>query len=303
MLTTNDQPAAPAADHHPGGHPAEHALEHAFAEELCRARREHPIVLPARKQVAACADELLGILFPHLSENPPDSAEEIQARLALLRQELRRILKPLEPAMAQPAEATVDAFSRAVPGIYRKLLLDAQAISTGDPAAEGTDEVIAAYPGFLAIAFYRIAHEFWQLGVPVFPRIMSEIAHTRTGVDIHPGASIGSPFFIDHGTGIVVGETALIGNNVKLYQGVTLGALSVDKRWAGTKRHPTIEDNVVIYSNATILGGETVIGHDSIVGGNVWLTRSVPPYSVVYHHSEVRIRSQRESNELPDFVI
>ena len=306
MLSTTTEPGTPGpGTTAPGDHDTDedHVLEHAFAEELCRARREHRIVLPARKLVAAYTDELLGILFPHLSEKPPDSAEEIQARLTLLREDLRRILKPLEPAMTRSVDETVDTFARAVPGIYRKVVLDAEAISLGDPAAESTDEVVAAYPGFLAIAIYRIAHEFSHLGVPVFPRIMSEIAHTRTGVDIHPGASIGSPFFIDHATGIVVGETAIIGNNVKLYQGVTLGALSVDKRWAGTKRHPTIEDNVVIYSNATVLGGETVVGHDSIVGGNVWLTRSVPPDSVVYHSSEVRVRNTREGDDLPDFVI
>lgn len=280
----------------------EHTLEHDLADTLCRTRRGHRIVLPARRQVAAYADQLLGILFPHLAEAPTGSPEEIQARLALLRQDLRRILEPLAPMMARAVEETVGAFTRELPGIHAKLLLDAEAISAGDPAAESTDEVIAAYPGFLAIAFHRIAHEFWRLGVPVFPRIMSEIAHTRTGVDIHPGASIGSHFFIDHATGIVVGETAVIGDNVKMYQGVTLGALSVDKRRAGTKRHPTIEDNVVLYSNATVLGGDTVIGHDSIVGGNVWLTRSIPPFSVVYHQSEVRFRNQRESGD-PDFVI
>lgn len=281
----------------------DHALEHAFAEELCRERRSHALALPVKAKVAAFADDLLRVLFPHFAESWDDSAEEVQGRLTLLRQDLRRILAPLQPGMPRSVDETAVLFSQTIPSIYRKLRLDAEAISEGDPAAESVDEVISAYPGFLAIAIYRIAHEFSLLGVPIFPRIMSEIAHARTGVDIHPGAQIGSPFFIDHGTGIVVGETSIIGDNVKLYQGVTLGALSVDKRWSGTKRHPTIEDGVVIYSNATVLGGSTVIGHDSVVGGNVWLTESVPPNSVVYHSSEIRVRNSKDRLEVFDFVI
>ena len=182
------------------------------------------------------------------------------------------------------------------------LWLDAEAILKGDPAAESVDEVVSAYPGFAAIAIYRIAHEFYELSVPIFPRILSEVAHQRTGIDIHPGATIGQSFFIDHGTGIVVGETTVIGEHVKLYQGVTLGALSVDKSLSSSKRHPTIEDNVVIYSNATILGGGTIIGHDSVIGGNVWLTQSVPPFSVVFNKSEVKVRN-REKTDVIDFVI
>jgi len=161
---------------------------------------------------------------------------------------------------------------------------------------------ISAYPGFLAIAFHRVAHEFYRLGVPIFPRILAEVAHQRTGVDIHPGATIGEAFCIDHGTGIVIGETTVIGDRVKIYQGVTLGALSVDKALSTSKRHPTIEDDVVIYSNATILGGATVVGHHSVIGGNVWLTSSVPPHSVVYHSSEVRVRNGAAAGA-PDFVI
>ena len=181
--------------------------------------------------------------------------------------------------------------------------MDAEAIYQGDPAAESVDEVISAYPGFYAIAIFRIAHEFYKLNVPIFPRILTENAHQRTGIDIHPGATVGERFFIDHGSGIVIGETTVIGDDVKIYQGVTLGALSVDKTLASSKRHPTIEHNVVLYSNATILGGSTVIGHDSVIGGNVWLTESVPPYSVVYHKSEVRVRSSREEQVALDFVI
>lgn len=159
----------------------------------------------------------------------------------------------------------------------------------GDPAATTSYEVIRTYPGFYALAFYRLAYGLHQEKVPLIPRILTEYAHSKTGIDIHPGASIGRYFFMDHGTGIVIGETTVIGERVKLYQGVTLGALSVDKSMASTKRHPTIEDGVVIYSGATILGGETVVGKDSIIGGNVWLTRSVPANTKIYHQENVKV--------------
>jgi serine O-acetyltransferase len=231
------------------------------------------------------------------------SPDEIAGQFTLLRRNLQTILQPLRTQMHCTVEEVAERFFHAVPSIYGKMWEDAETILRGDPAAESIDEVISAYPGFFAIAVYRIAHEFYAMEVPIFPRILTESAHHRTGVDIHPGAKIGKRFFIDHGTGIVVGETTVIGDNVKIYQGVTLGALSVDKTLASSKRHPTIEDNVVIYSNATILGGETVIGHDSVIGGNVWLTESVPPYSVVYHKSEVRVRNTREDLAAPDFSI
>ena len=191
----------------------------------------------------------------------------------------------------------------AIPGIYKSLLLDAEAILKFDPAAQSIEEVLVAYPGFYATAIYRISHQLHTQGIKTLPRILSEYAHSKTGIDIHPGAEIGESFFIDHGTGIVIGETSIIGNNVKVYQGVTLGALNVAKSAASTKRHPTIEDHVIIYSGATILGGDTIIGHDCIIGGNVWLTYSVPPFSVVYHKSEIQVR---DKNPLPDalnFVI
>jgi serine O-acetyltransferase len=163
---------------------------------------------------------------------------------------------------------------------------------SGDPAAGSLDEVVISYPGFFAICLYRFAHEFYQMGVPILPRVLTEYGHQITGVDIHPGATIGSHFCIDHGTGIVIGETTIIGENVKIYQGVTLGAMSISVDVKGKKRHPTIEDNVVIYSNATILGGETIIGRNSVIGGNVWLTESVPADSRVYHKSEIRLAKQ-----------
>ena len=171
---------------------------------------------------------------------------------------------------------------------------DIEAIVLGDPAAHDRFEVIRAYPGFFAISFYRIAHALLDLDTPLLPRIITEYAHSQTGIDIHPAAEIGEHFFIDHGTGIVIGETAVIGNHVKLYQGVTLGALSVDKNMAFVKRHPTVEDHVIIYSGATILGGDTVIGHHSTIGGNVWLTKSVPPYSTVYHRASVEVVKQEK---------
>ena len=180
-------------------------------------------------------------------------------------------------------------FLASFPEIRRATETDVQAAYEGDPAATSTMEVVMAYPGLYAITTHRIAHELYKLRVPIIPRVMSELAHSRTGIDIHPGATIGDGFFIDHGTGVVIGETTVIGRNVKLYQGVTLGALSFPKDpetgvlMKGHKRHPNIEDNVVIYAGATILGGDTTIGHDSEIGGNVWLIESVPPNSRVYN--------------------
>jgi len=173
------------------------------------------------------------------------------------------------------AEKAAFAMIEAIPDIRKMAKLDAIAAFNGDPAAKSNDEVIVSYPGLQAIIVYRIAHFLHECGVPVIPRIMSEHIHSRTGIDIHPGAKIGESFFIDHGTGVVIGETCIIGNNVKIYQGVTLGALSVKKSLQNKKRHPTIEDDVTIYANATILGGETVIGKGSVIGGNSWITESV----------------------------
>ncbi|MFH1475410.1 MAG: serine O-acetyltransferase [Chloroflexota bacterium] len=281
--------------------PSDHDREHAFAELLTAGRSEHGRIYPLKRDVAAFVDGVLGILFPQLSDDAAASVDELAARLVLVRRDLRRLVAPLT---GDPdAWHVVDAFSDGLPDIHARLVLDGEAISAGDPAAESVDEVIAAYPGFLAIAIHRIAHELHHLGVAILPRLLAEVAHTRTGIDIHPGASIGRSFCIDHGTGVVVGETAVIGDEVKLYQGVTLGALSVAKSAAGTKRHPTIGDRVVIYANATVLGGETVIGNDSVVGGNVFLTNSVPSDSIVYQASQVRVRRVRDGFEDADFVI
>ncbi|MCL2601370.1 MAG: serine O-acetyltransferase [Treponema sp.] len=175
----------------------------------------------------------------------------------------------------------VESFFSALPDLRRMLFFDLQASFRGDPAAKSMDEVILSYPGFQAIVVHRLANYFWKARIPLIPRMMSELIHGRTGIDIHPGAQIGESFFIDHGTGVVIGETSVIGKNVKIYQGVTLGALSVKKEETMLKRHPTVEDNVTIYAGATILGGRTVIGAGSIIGGNVWITQSVPPNSTI----------------------
>ncbi|MFT3680565.1 MAG: serine acetyltransferase [Ferruginibacter sp.] len=200
----------------------------------------------------------------------------------------------------EETQKVTDKFFIEVPQIYDALLKDAEAIIKFDPAAESIEEVLVAYPGFYATAVYRFSHQLWEQGVKLLPRVFAEYAHGKTGIDIHPGATIGESFFIDHGTGIVIGETTVIGNNVKIYQGVTLGALSVSKSEANNKRHPTIEDNVVIYSGATILGGNTVVGQDSVIGGNVWLTNSVLPRSIVYHKSESTVKDINQP--LPDVL-
>lgn len=274
-----------------------------FATKLFKSRELPQCALPDKREVTEFAEEFLKLLFPHFGNKIYYSSREIEAEFLLLRMRLIHILRPLKDTINLDLNEIADTFCNDSPEIYEKLIYDAEAIVHGDPAAENIDEVIVAYPGFLAIAIYRLANIFYNLKVPLFPRIISEYAHQQTGIDIHPGAKIGRAFFIDHGTGIVIGETSLIGDNVKLYQGVTLGALSVDKKLENTKRHPTIEDDTVIYSNATILGGETVIGHNSIIGGNVWLTESVPPYSIVYHKSQIKVRSTKEIEEPINFII
>lgn len=181
-------------------------------------------------------------------------------------------------------------YMQQLPEILRMLNMDAKSLDENDPAAQSVEEVYLCYPGFYATAVYRLSRPLFLKGFPLIPRLMTEYAHRITGVDIHPGASIGTSFFIDHATGIVIGETSVIKNNVRLYQGVTLGALYVSKSVKDTKRHPTVEDNVTVYANATILGGDTVIGANSIIGGNVWITTSVPPNSIAYHTPEIKIK-------------
>ncbi|MGE5409391.1 MAG: serine O-acetyltransferase EpsC [Clostridiales bacterium] len=275
-----------------------------FSARLFKLRQPPDCILPDKSEVQRFAEEFLQILFPHFGNKVFYSAKDIEVELLLLKKNLAHILRPMEQSMKMSIDEVSENFCQKSAIIYEKLLLDAEAITKGDPAAENIDEVILAYPGFYAIAIYRIAHEFYIMGVPLFPRILTEYAHQMTGIDIHPGAQIGRSFCIDHGSGTVIGESTIIGENVKIYQGVTLGALSVSKSLAKSKRHPTIQDDTVIYSGATILGGDTVIGNNSVIGGNVWLTESVPPYSIVYHKSEVKVRSARQAEEEPiDFSI
>jgi len=183
-----------------------------------------------------------------------------------------------------------NSFISKLPLILENLDLDAIELFNNDPASNSIEEVYLAYPGFYAIAIYRFSHELFLLNIPLIPRLMSEYAHSKTGTDIHPGATIGKSFFIDHATGTVIGETSIIKDHVKIYQGVTLGALQVSKELRNTKRHPTVENNVTIYANATILGGKTIIGENSIIGGNVWVTESIPKNSLVYHKPETRLK-------------
>jgi len=273
-----------------------------FADKLLEKRKEYKPRNPIKSASHSFLNELLELLFPHYSVKNYYNSEEIVSKVYLLRRNLQEILISLNNGMEFKAKDCSKTFIKNIPNVHSLLLRDAEAICKGDPAAKSVDEVILAYPGFSAIAIYRLAHELYKLNIPLLPRIFTEYAHQNTGIDIHPGARIGESFFIDHGTGIVIGETAHIGNNVKIYQGVTLGALSVDKDLAETKRHPTIEDDVIIYSNAVILGGKTTIGEGSVIGGNVWLTRSVPANSVVLHRSEINFKENFES-DVSNFII
>ena len=260
-------------------------MEEQFIKELYLAH-SNALQVPSPEEVSSMLNGLLKILFPELSDQQFANYRAFKNHFYAIRLELNTILTALHFDLKRTPEEVENAFIKRLPSVRAKIIKDAEAILEGDPAATSLTEVIRTYPGFLAVAIYRIAHEFCLLKVPLIPRILTEHAHRETGVDIHPGASIGEGFCIDHGTGIVIGETTKIGNYVKLYQGVTLGALSVEKQMAKTKRHPTIEDRVVIYAGATILGGQTIIGHDSVIGGNVWITKSIPAYSKIYYEAK-----------------
>ncbi len=251
-------------------------------DEIAAARQAYALPPRLHELVERFAHRTLELLFPHFAAEVGNGGGDgdVTDELVALRLLLADILHLPGTACGAPDEV-VERFTAELPAIRAALELDAQAICDGDPAARSVDEVILAYPGFLATALYRIAHALHLFGAPLVPRMLTEVAHRDTGIDIHPGATIGTSLAIDHGTGIVIGETAVLGDHVKLYQGVTLGALSVEKHMAAKKRHPTIGDRVVIYANATILGGETVIGPGSRIGGNVWLTTSVPANAVV----------------------
>lgn len=229
-------------------------------------------------------DELVLLLFPQRGCLGARSIEDIQDSIARLKKKFADYfdsVSVLTPNTEAKPSATAEVFFERLPKLAEMLDLDAQAALAGDPAAYSREEIIITYPGFYAVCIYRLAHTLHELGIPLLPRLMTEYAHEKTGIDINPGARIGESFFIDHGTGVVIGETAQIGKNVKIYQGVTLGALSVKKKLQSLKRHPTVEDDVVIYANATILGGETIIGKGSVIGGNTWIVESVKPGSVI----------------------
>ncbi|MBI9055044.1 MAG: serine acetyltransferase [Bacteroidales bacterium] len=258
---------------------------------------------PKKIMVYNFLNELTNFLFP-VCKDVGLSNEKIKIEWDHLNLLLKELLIPVKEYIKQDSEEVSRRYFDQIPSIFDQLLKDAKVINDFDPAAFSKEEVVIAYPGFQAILTYRLAHPLYVLGVPVLPRLMSEYTHSKTGIDIHPGAKIGKSFFIDHGTGIVIGETTEIGNNVKIYQGVTLGALNVKKEEAKIKRHPTIEDNVIIYSGTTVLGGKTIIGHDSIVGGNVWITKSIEPYSVVHNLSEIKVRNGNERFKEPiNFII
>ena len=277
------------------------------AEAMLRSVRAHPVLarlddayLPSRANVCRCTDRMLELCFPgyYGEQGVTDAAApyRIGEQVAEL---MRDLFEPVRYCLRyqagkpdceetgrrcdEEAGRIVGQFLRQMPAVREKLAGDVEAAFEGDPAATSTDETIFSYPGLLAIAVQRLAHVFYGLDVPLLPRVMTEYAHGRTGIDIHPGAVIGARFFIDHGTGVVVGETCVIGDGVKLYQGVTLGALApaYGQMLRGTKRHPTIGDKATIYAGATILGGDTIIGEGCTIGGNVFLTQSVPPRTVV----------------------
>jgi serine O-acetyltransferase len=277
-------------------------MQQEFIDRLFTAHQQSFATIP-KSAICKLTEGVLELLFPQLSEQKFKSREEVELFAKALRNDLMRILLDLEPRLPRPAKGVAADFMGQLQGIYETLLTDAGAIAEGDPAAFNLNEVIRTYPGFLAIAVYRLAHALYQLEVPLLPRVLSEYAHSKTGIDIHPGAVIGPYFCIDHGTGIVIGQTSVIGQRVKIYQGVTLGALSVEKYMARMKRHPTIEDNVVIYAGATILGGNTTIGNNSVIGGNVWLTQTVPPYSRVYHKAQIKVSNSSDPVDSIHFSI
>jgi serine O-acetyltransferase len=277
--------------------------------------------LPSFDAIVAIADDLKEIIYPGYRRREGLHAGNVLYHVGDLVDRLHdQLTTQIARAMrheagasdAAPCDVDYEALGQAktllflerIPELRATLALDAQAALDGDPAVSTLDEVIFSYPGLEAVTIYRLAHELRLLEIPFIPRMMTEWAHSKTGIDIHPGATIGRHFFIDHGTGVVIGETCEIGEHVKLYQGVTLGALSFQtdadgQLVRGTKRHPTIEDRVVIYANATILGGRTVVGHDSVIGSSVWLTRSVAPHTtVLLEKPNLRLRAEGAPAEL-----
>ncbi len=282
---------------------------------------QHP--LPHRETLVDILDDLFELMYPgfgrrqnlHLGNVTYHIGDLLDSLNERLMRQVARALRhdPLCPALEADVEEVArqrtHSFLGRLPELRKLLETDVQAAINSDPAATGTSEIVFCYPGLYAITTYRLAHELLLLGVPLIPRIMSEYAHRRTGIDIHPAAQIGPSFFIDHGTGLVVGATCVIGAHVTLYQGVTLGAYNFPRDESGrlirtTKRHPTLEDHVVVFANATVLGGDTIVGHHSIIGSNAWLTHSVAPYtSVVIGEPLLKIRTQGKTGDGPNWHI
>lgn len=262
-----------------------------FIEHLYQTHKAEWEATPSTRQAIDWLSDLFEFLFPN---NRLNKQSIYEGQLKKNQIDLENILLSyLDPSTINIDEV-VYKFYAGLENLYQDLRRDATKIYEDDPAASSIHEVIVSYPGFYAIAVYRISNKLSQLSVPILPRILSEHAHGKTGVDIHPNAKIGVPFFIDHGTGIVIGATSVIGKNVRIYQGVTLGASQVSKILSDVKRHPTVEDNVTIYARSTILGGRTVLGHDSIIGGSVFLTKSVEPYSNVFNTHQLRIEVKQD---------
>jgi serine O-acetyltransferase len=302
---------------------------------LCESYQKYPHVnlceenfLPTRMAVVQLWAEIEEIVFPGFQIETRLSSTTLQyttgMRIVSLRRQLLQSVHatlttealwqssetvlpsqiPLEQqtSLEKQSQDIVNTFLNYLPTLREWIHQDVEALYTGDPAVRSRQEIILAYPGLRAVLAYRVAHFFWQEKIHLLARMMSEHIHGVTGIDIHPGATIGRSFYIDHGTGIVIGETTHIGESVKIYQGVSLGALSVARHMQNAKRHPTIEDHVTLYAGATILGGDTVVGHHSVVGGNVWLTRSVPPYSVVENETRVKLASKNKSEAFDPLI-
>lgn len=275
-------------------------LNNHFLEKLFTNKHNRVTTLPRKESCRQFLDDLFSFLFE--CDISDESINKLQQLYIKVEQQFNQLIYNLVDDESEKKQHS-EKFFNAVPAVYDLLLKDAEAILANDPAAKSLEEVLIAYPGFFATVVYRFAHQLHLQGLHTLARFISEYAHSKTGIDIHPAAQIGDAFVIDHGTGVVIGETSVIGNHVTIYQGVTLGALNVSKDKASTKRHPTIEDHVVIYAGATILGGSTVIGKGSIIGGNVWLTYSVPPASVVYHKSEIHVKDNNPFPEPINYVI
>ncbi|MBR5139740.1 MAG: serine acetyltransferase [Clostridia bacterium] len=264
-------------------------------EEKYNYFHDKALLVPSRKEIISLIKDIQELMFPDYfrrSENAQKNRCEILDSVFIsMKRQMSAAYSFCGAGEVVDTESLAYSILDKIPDIKDALIKDVQAIYEGDPAARSPEEIILSYPGFYAISIYRIAHEFYLAGIPCISRVMTEFAHEKTGIDIHAGATIGEYFFIDHGTGIVIGETTTIGNNVKIYQGVTLGAKSFEldadgNPIKGIKRHPDIGDNCVIYANATILGGNTKIGDGCVIGGNVWLTRSVDAGQVVYYNNK-----------------